>query len=155
MKVYNVFHQYETHCGGDDKCQDTELIATFESREDADAFVYEFANPHVYDEWYPSLSCGELYVKEQEIISHDGFDLYSVPSSYWWLPPADIEIDNEDEIIGYCKSFNCACNEEDIRDCISDKSLGLCSHVWEKWVVAHNIDKKKLKLESWRKRNEG
>ena len=154
MKVYNVFHQYETYCGEDDKCQDTELIATFESREDANAFVYEFINPHTYDDWF-SLYCGELYVKEQEIISHDGFDLYSVPSSYWWLPDADIPIEDEDEIIGYCKSFNCNCNEEDVRDCISNKSLGLCSHVWEKWIEAHNIDLKKLKLESWRKRNEG
>ena len=151
MKVYNVFHRYHIDGGFGDAISRNDLIATFESKEDAEAFANEFSNPHVYDS--PDLFCGNLYVEEKEIISHKEFDMYSVDGRYWWLPnPRDVEITEcESEIIGYCMEQGCTRYEA---LCCFDEACQytrcICHEVYDKWKDAHDIDP----VTAWRYRHE-
>ena len=86
MTIYNVMHEYDTDGGFGDAVWQCDLLASFESEEDAKDFVSKYANPHVYDKPYADLSCGELVVEEVTIISHSEYpDWEPDKKRFWWL----------------------------------------------------------------------
>ena len=88
MKIYQVVHHYDEDGGFGDAIPEEEIIATFESLEDANAFVARFANPHVYDHPYQDLHCGKLVVMESDVIGKGELDLDKFEKEeldkYWW-----------------------------------------------------------------------
>ena len=86
MKIYNVFHVYDSDSGFGDPIPTSDLIKSFESLEDAQAFVKRFENPHEYQPGYQAeFECGFLDIRESKIVMHtefciDNFD----PTKYWW-----------------------------------------------------------------------
>ena len=84
MKVYSVYHDYDTDGGFGDAISQRELLATFESKEDADTYIAKYENPHIYERPYAGLECGVLTLEEVEVISHDDFDFDEEPKDIWW-----------------------------------------------------------------------
>ena len=90
MKIYQVFHHYDTDGGFGDAIPQAELIQSFQSKKDAEAFVERFGNRHVYDTPYANLYCGDLWIKESEVVSEDEFDIDSYdPADFWWCEDYD------------------------------------------------------------------
>jgi len=86
MKTYSVFHNYDVDGGFGDAVSCTDLVAIFESKVDAEAYVEKYSNPHVYDKPYTELWAGELHIEESEIIMHKDFDInnnYGFDSNGW------------------------------------------------------------------------
>lgn len=86
MKTYSVFHNYSVDGGFGDSVYCTDLVAIFESKEDAEAYVKKYNNPHVYDRPYDELWAGELEIKENEIIMHKDFNInnnYGFDANDW------------------------------------------------------------------------
>lgn len=67
-KIYQVIHEYDVDGGYGDAVGCEDVIAVFSKKEDADAFVEKYANPHVYDTPYADLCCGKLVVKEMIVL---------------------------------------------------------------------------------------
>ena len=85
-KIYQIFHNYGVDGGFGDYVAKTDIIATFESYDDAKAFVDRFAKPHVYDKPYSKLDCGKLVVMESDVIKPGEENLDEIdPSNFWWL----------------------------------------------------------------------
>lgn len=87
MKVYNVYHEYDTDGGFGDAIEQADLVATFASEDDAKAFVEKYSQPYVYDRPYNELWCNKLFISETEIITHAEFDINKNPEDYgttWW-----------------------------------------------------------------------
>lgn len=87
MKIYNVYHEYDTDNGNGDAISQSDLVATFESETDAKTFVEKYSKPYVYDRPYAELYCNQLIISEMEIITHDKFDINKAPDAYgttWW-----------------------------------------------------------------------
>lgn len=85
-KIYQVVHYYDVDGGFGDSVPVEDTIATFESYEDAKAFADRFEKPHTYDKPYSYLDCGELVVKESDIIQKGELNLDDIDTSdFWWL----------------------------------------------------------------------
>lgn len=82
MKIYNVYHLYDVDGGFGDAVPTSELVATFESKADAESFVEKYHNPCVYDIPYAELYCNAYTIMEMEIIPHKDFDLDKTPQDY-------------------------------------------------------------------------
>ena len=96
MKIYQVMHMYDEDGGFGDSVTQMDVVETFSKKEDADKFVEIFSNPHVYSVPYDELCCGNLYVKEIEILS--SFDEVDMDKShYWWLRENEDDDDDEDD----------------------------------------------------------
>lgn len=87
MKIYNVYHEYDTDGGFGDAIPQSDLVASFEREDDAKAFVEKYSKPYVYSKPYNELWCHELIISEMEIITHEQFDINKTPNDYnttWW-----------------------------------------------------------------------
>ena len=82
MKIYNVYHLYDVDGGFGDAIPKSEMVAIFESKADAEAFVEKYNKPYVYDKPYDTLWCNEYVVTETEIISHKEFNINKTPEDY-------------------------------------------------------------------------
>lgn len=85
MIVYVVEHLYDVDGGFGDAISENDIVAAFETEEEAEAFVAKYSDVHVYDRPYASLRCGELAVTTIETGKYD-------ESEFWWL-----DEDNEDD----------------------------------------------------------
>lgn len=70
MKIYHVIECYDVDGGFGDAIPCEHPIATFMNREDADQFVSDWNDPHVYDKPYAELWCQDLIVQEIEVEDH-------------------------------------------------------------------------------------
>lgn len=87
MKIYNVYHEYDTDGGFGDAISQSDLVASFANEDDAKAFVEKYSNPIIYDRPYAELWCNKLVISETEIITHAEFDINKKPEEYgttWW-----------------------------------------------------------------------
>lgn len=87
MKIYNVYHEYDTDGGFGDAISQSDLVATFATETDAKEFVEKYSKPYVYDRPYAALYCNLLVISETEIITHEEFDINKAPDAYgttWW-----------------------------------------------------------------------
>lgn len=66
--VYDVIHLYDEDGGFGDAVGCEEKILTFEKKEDAEKFVELFSKSRVYDKPYMRLYCGELEIREAEVL---------------------------------------------------------------------------------------
>lgn len=84
MTVYVVEHFYDVDGGGDYAIRENDVIAIFETREEAEAFVAKYNNVQVYDRITFALSddvelrYGDLYIIPIETGKYD-------ESEFWWL----------------------------------------------------------------------
>ena len=86
MKVYQVFHLYDVDGGFGDAVGQSEVIASFENKDDAIALCERLRNEHVYDKPYADLWCGCLAVEEFDIVSHKDFSIDNYkPEDFWWM----------------------------------------------------------------------
>lgn len=86
MKIYIVFHEYDTNNGFGDAVPQEDVVAMFEDKQDAEQFVKDFEKPHVYDYPYEDFSCGILSVCEFDIIAKGQYNFSSVNAKeFWWL----------------------------------------------------------------------
>ena len=106
MKVYNVYHTYNTaECvedneyGGDFRSvsvdAETELVASFTSEINAKAFVDKYSKPYIYFElesWEIQLYCNKYIIKETEVITDTEFDISKTPEDYGIHMPTDDDI---------------------------------------------------------------
>jgi hypothetical protein len=78
MEVYIVKHEYYVDGGFGDAVPVSEILCGFVNKAEAEAFVSAYENPHVYDDPYEELTCGELVIEELTM---------TPPSvdSMWWL----------------------------------------------------------------------
>ena len=63
MKIYNVYHEYDTDGGFGDAIAQSDLVATFATETDAKAFVEKYSKPYVYDRPYAALYCNQLIIR--------------------------------------------------------------------------------------------
>ena len=75
--MLGVVHCYDVNGGFGDAIPIKELILVTLSRKEAEDFVKSYAAPHIYEEPYAPLKCGELVVEELPT-STDKVDM-------WWL----------------------------------------------------------------------
>ena len=86
--AYQVVHKYGAEGDFGGYVPESEVIATFVSERDADAFVERFAKPHVYDNMScaDDLDCGNLIVEEIAIYGTGKCNLDEVDTTdFWWL----------------------------------------------------------------------
>lgn len=84
--IYQVVHFYTVDGGIGDAIDREDVIAVFEDRGDAEAFIERFRKPHVYDIPYQDLECGLLALNEICIYSKDECNLDEVDTEhFWWL----------------------------------------------------------------------
>lgn len=81
MTVYLVKHFYAVDGGYGDAIPNEDTVACFDNKEDADAFVEKYSNPHVYDRPYAELTCGDLDVEELTVLSHEEAE----KTTYKWV----------------------------------------------------------------------
>ena len=87
MTIYNVAHVYDREGEFGDAEYTERLVATFESREDAETFVAKYSKPYIYAKPYDELWCNQFVIIEVEIISHSEFNLDKTPEEYGvWIP---------------------------------------------------------------------
>ena len=82
-ELYLVKHRYDVDGGYGDAVEQNELIAIFRTREDAEAFVKKFEDPHIYDTPYNDLRCGILYIEAMEYT--DPCILDQDPKEFSWV----------------------------------------------------------------------
>ena len=82
MKIYNVYHEYDEDGGFGDAVSQKFLLESFESESDANEYVKEFENPHIYDRPYAALECGKLVVEAVDVIAKG--EPYHKPENMWW-----------------------------------------------------------------------
>lgn len=80
---YLVKHRYDVDGGYGDAIEKDDVVAIFRTREDAEAFVKRFEDPHVYDTPYNELRCGILYIEEMEYT--DPCVLDTDPKEFNWV----------------------------------------------------------------------
>lgn len=68
--VYMVKHKFDVDGGFGDAIPQEEYILSFRDKSDAELFVKEFSQPHVYSKPYDSLWCGELVIDEINPVSY-------------------------------------------------------------------------------------
>ena len=86
--IYQVVHQYDVDGGFGDAIPRVDVLEVFESKKNAEKFVEKFGNPHMYDKPYHELWCGNLFIKEIEVVPEQEIDEWL--ESYnkedmWWL----------------------------------------------------------------------
>ena len=87
-KVYVIMHQFEKDGGFGDAIRTEELIAIFEDLKMAEVFKEKFQKPHVYDNPWADLECGELEIREIAISEN----LSEIDTgNFWWLTNRVIE----------------------------------------------------------------
>lgn len=80
MNMFGVYHLYDVDGEfGDAVCKE-DLIALFACEDDANKFVLDHQNPHVYDRPYCDLVCGELVVRPIHVYAHGEAPV----KKYWW-----------------------------------------------------------------------
>ena len=83
-KCYQVVHWYDVDGGFGDAISNTDVIATFKNKEDAEKFVEKYKDPYVYDTPYQDLHCGDLEISEIDIL--DSIDDFKEdPNELWWI----------------------------------------------------------------------
>ena len=73
--IYLVFHAYDVDGGNGDAIGCKDLVAVFKEKEDAEKFIEKYSDPHVYDNPYDELWTGRLLLKEEELVTHELFDI--------------------------------------------------------------------------------
>lgn len=84
MTIYQVIHCYDVDGGSGDAVDKSDVIATFENRDDAEAVCEKYSCTHVYKKPYDFLTRGTLFVREFEIVSHAEFDLDKIGARIPW-----------------------------------------------------------------------
>lgn len=102
MRIFGVFHKYDTDGGFGDAITQKDLICIFDSLEKAEEFKKKYENPHVYDSPYADLECGELVIEELPTTYDE--------SRFWWIGCGDYE--GEEDFEG----FEDEEDEEDFED---------------------------------------
>jgi len=80
MKLYLIKHLYDTDGGFGDSISNEKTVCVTLNKTEAEEFVKKYSNPHIYDEPYDSLWCGELSITEIELVdnlSEYGFGMES------------------------------------------------------------------------------
>lgn len=77
MRIFGVFHKYDTDGGFGDAIPQKDLICIFDSLEKAEEFKKKYEDPHVYDHPYADLECGELVIEELPTTYDE--------STFWWI----------------------------------------------------------------------
>ena len=78
MDVYIVKHVYDEDGGFGDAVSVEEVLCGFVNKAEAEAFVSTYEKPHVYDQPYADLMCGELVVEKLPMIPPSVDEM-------WWL----------------------------------------------------------------------
>ena len=85
-KVYLVFHEFTVDGGFGDAIPCEDFIMAFDNLEDAQTFVERFSKPHAYEKPYDTLYCGELFIRNIDVPTHDEIDFDKVDTEgFWWL----------------------------------------------------------------------
>lgn len=74
--IYGVYHWYDVDGGFGDAIPQKDLLCVFLNKEEADKFVKEYEDVHIYDDPYSELACGLLVIEELPTV----FD----PKKAWW-----------------------------------------------------------------------
>lgn len=82
MKIYSVYHCYDVDGEFGDAVPKEKLVAIFENKADAKAFVKKYHNPYVYYKPYDELYCNAYCIRETEIVAHKDFDINHGPEWY-------------------------------------------------------------------------
>lgn len=97
LAIYQVIHNYDIDGGFGDAVSQSEVVATFTTRSQANRFVAKYAKPHVYYRPYADLHCGYLEVRE---FNFADMDVEPDESEMWWLHNdvlPDYEEDDEED----------------------------------------------------------
>lgn len=78
MKVYIVKHEYDVDGGIGDAIGKEDVLCGFTSEAEAEAFVSAYEKPHIYDQPYDDLWCGNLVIEELNMIP-------PFVDEMWWL----------------------------------------------------------------------
>lgn len=90
MRIFGVFHKYDTDGGFGDAISQKDLICIFDSLEKAEEFKKKYEDPHIFESPYDDLECGELVIEELPTTYDE--------SKFWWRRcDARDEEDFEDE----------------------------------------------------------
>ena len=97
-KIYTVTHRYDVDGGFGDAVPTSKVLFVTASREIAERFIEKFAKPHIYEKPYSCLFCGDLTIKEEDIVP-EGTDIDSIidRDEMWWLDTPQFYDDDEDD----------------------------------------------------------
>lgn len=77
MRIFGVFHKYDTDGGFGDAISQKDLICIFDSLEKAEEFKKKYEDPHIFESPYDDLECGELVIEELPTTYDE--------SKFWWI----------------------------------------------------------------------
>lgn len=74
--MYAVYHCYDVDGGFGDAVPQKDLLCVFTSKDEAEQFIKEYEDVHIYDEPYSELECGLLIMEELPTTFN--------PEKAWW-----------------------------------------------------------------------
>lgn len=85
IKVFMVKHCYDEDGGFGDAVSKEECLMIFKKKEDAELFVRNFENPHIYEKPYDELECGRLKIDEVEVVDYENAaHIMEENNDCWW-----------------------------------------------------------------------
>ena len=77
--LYGVYHLYDILGSKNEPVRINDLVAVFQSLQQAQRFVKKYQKPHIYNEGYPTLFMGILIIQKLPDIGK------IQPQKYMWL----------------------------------------------------------------------